>query len=766
MATLDLRNLFPESSDGTHSPLPKQAEFLNLVLDPKGPQYIGYFGGVGCLSSSELVATEAGLKPISSIRPSDQVLTVGGSVQGIAAFPAGKGCLYRVKHEHGEFVASGSHLVFCSDHKYRRVTDLLGHALLKQPSPLPTSSALCQSESQPSVAYSIQTALDWLDHCLEYCRRYGPLPREVLDIGQSFAPLLAGAPESVQISWRLVCEQMGALAGQEQDSIRLCQLYDRLSTLGSVLRSSAQAVYAGDQALKQPSAPVSQATPGSSPDPLSTLPHLLGRLDPNSYTFEKPSGIPSKVLEVSFAESNAVFWDLSIPNTACYYGADNILHHNSGKSMILCVTMITQGILHGGEYVVARQFMPELRRTTYKQFKEILPKELIIEDRIADAEIRIKAANNKTATFYFVGLDDPDKLRSLNLSGFGIDEASQISEDAFLLLQGRLRNKLGLRKGIMVGNPAGRNWVYRYLVAKNVFKDEKAKAGYHMILAPSTENIHLPEGYVQGMLNTYSPERIARDIMGSFDAFEGQVYSEFSRAIHVIKPFRIPDEWERVAAIDHGFRNPAACVWGAVDYDGNVYVYQEYYETEQLIEQIVKGNPKEGIKGLVELTGSHKLTDCVIDPSTKAVKGQTGISDFDTYLEHLPKTFPLRPADNNVMPGIDRVKSYLRVSDKTKKPRLFIFETCTHLIEELLQYQWKPLGASSEGHKNQPEEVVKKDDHLCDALRYMIMTRPESPKQADKDKATRNVEGVEGSLRREFHEIKTGRASRDGIDTI
>jgi hypothetical protein len=36
----------------------------------------------------------------------------------------------------------------------------------------------------------------------------------------------------------------------------------------------------------------------------------------------------------------------------------------SGKSLILCITMLIQGIMHGGEYVIARQYMPELKRTT------------------------------------------------------------------------------------------------------------------------------------------------------------------------------------------------------------------------------------------------------------------------------------------------------------------------------------------------------------------------------------------------------------------
>src|SRR2546430_8857423 len=55
--------------------------------------------------------------------------------------------------------------------------------------------------------------------------------------------------------------------------------------------------------------------------------------------------------------------------------------------------------------------------------------------------------SGRVSNVIFKQLDESDKLRSLNLSGFYIDESSQVSEAAFMLLQGRLRGP-GLRKGI------------------------------------------------------------------------------------------------------------------------------------------------------------------------------------------------------------------------------------------------------------------------------------------------------------------------------
>lgn len=446
------------------------------------------------------------------------------------------------------------------------------------------------------------------------------------------------------------------------------------------------------------------------------------------------------------------------PQFIAYYGG-----YGSGKSLILCIINIIWGVLYGGEYVIAREFMPELRRTTLQTFKEILPKELLIEERVADAQFRIKSQVGE-AKFHFVGLDEPGKLDSLNLSGVSIDESSQTSREAMLKLQGRLRNKRGLRKMLLVGNPKGHDFVYEYFVKQDCFQPfldpvrrrkvtiEEQKAQYKIVIAPSTENKHLPANYVSQMLSSYSKERIERDIMGSFDAFQGQVYTEFRRDTHVVPAFRIPDEWPKFIGLDVGYTNPTAAVFCAIDYDGAVWVYKEYYQNERIIPEVVNGLP--GEPGLKQLVGADKIEGIWIDPSAKANRGKD--SDFQTYLDHIPKDWSLIPANNEVSTGIDRVKSYMKINERTGKPRLFIFDTCTNLIDEIVKYRWKELAPGQAATSNQKEEPVKKDDHAADALRYAIMSRPEAPKTQDLTDRKRNEYGMSGSLQRELQTIKSG----------
>lgn len=438
----------------------------------------------------------------------------------------------------------------------------------------------------------------------------------------------------------------------------------------------------------------------------------------------------------------------------------------SGKTLIGCVTILCLALMYPGDYLIARQFMPELKDTTLKTFLEVVqavgPK-VMLEYRVADAVIKVRSRGG-VSTILFRGLEEPDKHRSLNLNAFYIDEAAQVSEAAFLLLQGRLRGR-HVRKGVMTQNSGGHDWTWRYFVKQDMMRSEEAKSLFFNIKAPSTENKHLPEGYVESILATWSEERVRREIYADEDAFEGQVYSEFRSDVHVVQPFAIPSDWTRVIGADHGHRNPACWLWGAVDYDGNIYIYKEFYKREWLIKEIVKGKPfpdgkkSPGILDMCRIPGEgpakyEKINLALIDPSTRNRKGTDGKSDWDAYVDELPSDFPLAPANNAKTAGIDRVKTFLKLHPRTGKPKLFIFNNCPNLIEEIAKYRYVEMPASQSGKVNEKEEPRKVDDHACDALRYLIMGQPEPPKVIDEFYEKVKYNSLEGALHRDLEGLK------------
>lgn len=430
----------------------------------------------------------------------------------------------------------------------------------------------------------------------------------------------------------------------------------------------------------------------------------------------------------------------------------------SGKSLIGCITVLSWAVMYPGDYLIGRQFMPELKITTYQTFIDICPPELILEHRIADAMVKLRSAGGSIATIIFRGLDEPDKLRSLNLNGFYIDEANQVSEEAFLLLQGRLRGK-HVRKGILTMNTGGHDWSWRYFVSKQDLTSEWAKAQFVNIKAPSTENHHLPDGYVEGMLATWSEERIKREVLADEDSFQGQVYSDFKRDLHVVKPFRIPDNWIRHIRIDHGFRNPAAVLYFAVSPDGEVYLYREFYEREWLINEIINGKKEAEYRpGIASLgryghENAEVFETAKIDPSTKNRNGRDGTSDYDEYHRHWPTKWPILGfAKNDVQVGIERVKSYLKPHQKSGKPMLYIFESCKNTLDELSTYKYPELKTGENEKKAEPEKPIKARDHAMDALRYMIVDLPDPTPQPDAKEKTR-VGTLERALFKELNSV-------------
>lgn len=347
----------------------------------------------------------------------------------------------------------------------------------------------------------------------------------------------------------------------------------------------------------------------------------------------------------------------------------------------------------------------------------------------------------------FRHLDDLQSLTNMNLSGFWIDQAEEVSEDVFDFLVGRIRRPVQRREGFLTSNPDGHNWLWRRFI-KKIGKDGKAlpnASDFYTVTASTLENRqNLPEDYVKGLLSM-PKEWVKRFVEGSFDVFAGQIFDEFNPSIHVIPPFQIPNTWERFRSIDHGQNNPTSCHWYAVDFEGNIYVYQEYYQEKDVVSNHVK---RINAMSRIRTTEGDTLTDTyaytVIDPSTHAKTLEKDGYRFSVADEYLDAGIPTIAAQNDVIAGVNRVKEYLKI-DPTRfhpflkdpdgdpimgAPRLFIFQQCANMIEEIGQYKWKSYSGMAVGNPDRDdikEAPVKRGDHAMDDLRYAIMSRPQTP---------------------------------------
>lgn len=221
-------------------------------------------------------------------------------------------------------------------------------------------------------------------------------------------------------------------------------------------------------------------------------------------------------------------------------------------------------------------------------------------------------------------------------------------------------------------------------------------------------------------------QELASRRYGRFSEAEGAVYREFDQSRDVIEPFDFPAEWQDNVSIDPGLRNPLACLFFAVDWDGVVYVVGEWYEAGRDI-----GYHADKILGLADKLDWKRGSDGRLHSLIDSAAGQRTLSGSKSVAElFFERGIAVDTRVNKELwSGIARVKQYF------SEGRIKIFSCCVNLIRELKSYWW--------GSGDSP---VKKDDHALDALRYFVMSRPHPAKreapgqtlvQKDKDKLIR-----------------------------
>lgn len=159
----------------------------------------------------------------------------------------------------------------------------------------------------------------------------------------------------------------------------------------------------------------------------------------------------------------------------------------------------------------------------------------------------------------------------------------------------------------------------------------------------------------------------------------------------VCPPIEIPSWWPRAYGMDVGW-NRTAAIWGAWDRDSDtIYLYSEHY----------RGQAEPSIHADAIKTRGEWIAGA-IDPASAGSNQKDG---SQLIVEYQKLALNLVPADNMVEAGIHAV--YRRLSTG----RLKIFSSLVATLGEIRIYR-----------RDEKGKVVKENDHLMDALRYLVMT--------------------------------------------
>jgi len=190
---------------------------------------------------------------------------------------------------------------------------------------------------------------------------------------------------------------------------------------------------------------------------------------------------------------------------------------------------------------------------------------------------------------------------------------------------------------------------------------------------------------------------------------EGAVYPMWNSHLHVIDPFKIPDEWRRFRVVDFGFNNPFVCHWWALGPDGDMYRYREIYMSKRTVR-----DHAEHIKAL-SVGEPIETTVCDWDAEGRATLEENGIAT--------------EQAIKDVQTGIQAVQARLDVN--SGRPGLFYFRNACVETDERMEGMRRPactedeypgyVWAPSQDGKEEKEVPVKKDDHGVDTTKYAVM---------------------------------------------
>jgi phage terminase large subunit-like protein len=255
----------------------------------------------------------------------------------------------------------------------------------------------------------------------------------------------------------------------------------------------------------------------------------------------------------------------------------------------------------------------------------------------------------------------------------------------------------------------GMTWLY-YTLYDN--KDAVPPAVEHWHVA-TAENPNLPEDMEKQIRNDPAMrDNLEASLYGKFFSHEGLVYKQFNYDKHTIAPLtEIPKDWLIVLGIDPHDRNPHGVLFCGLTPQNVWIVFDELLETCVIADLAKKIKAKLGHRWPPNLS--------VMDTSGNIVQSISGKS----VAEELLQTHGLYTiaAHKDIAAGRIKVSSLFDPGDG-KKPELYFTRNCHNLIREIRHYIWDDWAYRRKDKMDPKEKPVKKDDHLMDALRYVVMT--------------------------------------------
>jgi phage terminase large subunit len=347
----------------------------------------------------------------------------------------------------------------------------------------------------------------------------------------------------------------------------------------------------------------------------------------------------------------------------------------------------------------------------WRDYQNEIPQEWVSKRN----EVELSFTLKNGSVIELKGAENPDSLRGVKLRGLVIDEIASIRNWGWIwseVLRPTLTDYSS--PALFISTPKGFNHFYE-LFTEAPRENPDTYRSWHFT---SYDNPSISKQELDDAKKELTEDTFAQEYLADFRKYTGLVYKNFSREVHVIEPFDIPDNYQIYRGIDFGSTNPTACLFIAVDPDDNWFVVHEHYATGETIDYHA------GLINTIPL--SKRVSATYGDPS-----GAQWITEF------AQRGIYITPANKEagtgfntwVRYGIEKVSGKLaslpgRVISKVpgRSAALYIFSGCTATISEFETYRWKEKSVSQAQDLNEPDVPEKANDHALDALRYFAVS--------------------------------------------
>lgn len=400
-----------------------------------------------------------------------------------------------------------------------------------------------------------------------------------------------------------------------------------------------------------------------------------------------------------------------------------------GKSYGQLVDALIYALQYGkSKQIIFRRTFPDLERSIIRTSLELYPREIASYN---SSKHTWTFDNGSIIDFGYIDTEnDVYQYQSAEYDVIRFDELTHFTEYMYTYMISRCRGANDYPKRIKSStNPGG----VGHLWVKERFVDIGPSGEIHtcrLETGQETTRLFIPSFVTDNkFLMERDPEYVKRlDALpekerkalkeGNWDIFDGQYFKDFDRAVNVIEPFDIPDNWDKYRTLDYGL-DKLACYWIAIDPQGYEYCYKELYESDLII--------SEAAAKILEMNGDDKIKYTYAPPDLWNRRQDTGKNAYDIFREN---GIILTKTSNNRVLGWYSVQEHLKIEkikdeqtgEEIKRSKLRFFSTCRHIL--------RTLPAIQRDEKN-PNDCAKEPHELThgpDAIRGFCIERTKATK--------------------------------------